>query len=155
MTVRFKSKEHRSKFRFAEGCLYNYQLNLSKIVTLREKLELLKQSSSVKAQSYEAMPHGGDISRPVEQRTMQIADIEARLANLKSVTQPIARMMESLKREYGIDESLNKKILELVELRYFARGSWPQIADKLQVSIDTLKYWRQQVVELTIEHLCL
>lgn len=155
MTVRFKSKEHKSKFRFAESCLYNYQLNLSKLATLSDKLEMLERGLSVKAQSYEAMPCGGDISRPVEQRALQIADIESQIANLKYCTQPIARMMNSLKREYGIDDALNKKILELVELRYFARGSWPQIADKLQVSIDTLKYWRQQVVELTIEHLCL
>ena len=49
VTESLNAKEYKSKFRYAESCLYNYQLNLSKIKTLSEKLESLEQGSSVKA----------------------------------------------------------------------------------------------------------
>jgi len=63
VTESLNAKEYKSKFRYAESCLYNYQLNLSKIKTLSEKLESLEQGSSVKAQSYESMSFGGEGSR--------------------------------------------------------------------------------------------
>ena len=67
-----------SPFRFAERCLYNYQQNLSKIETLRERLES-SRGSVVKAQSYEPVFPGGDVSRPVEERAVKICDLEGQI----------------------------------------------------------------------------
>ena len=154
MTESLNAKEYKSKFRYAESCLYNYQLNLSKIKTLSEKLESLEQSSSVKAQSYEAMSFGGEVSRPVEQRAMSIINLQDQLKKLECCTHPIARMVEDLGKDYGLGDTPDKNFL-LLELRYFAKGTWTQIAQKMQVSEETLKYWRQRLIRQAIEYLCI
>lgn len=147
--------KNKSKFRFAEHCLYNYQLNLAKIEVLEQKLELLKISSSAKAQSYDAMPCGGAVSRPVEQRAANICALEEQILYCKNCTIPITRMIEDLKKDYSMDESQNNNMLRLLELRYFAGGTWQQAAKKLNTSERTLMYWRQRLVKKTIEYLCL
>lgn len=155
VTESLNAKEYKSKFRYAESCLYNYQLNLSKIKTLSEKLESLEQGSSVKAQSYEAMSFGGEVSRPVEQRAMSIINLQDQLKKLECCTRPIARMVEDLGKDYGLGDTPDKIYLLLLELRYFAKGTWTQIAQKMQISEETLKYWRQRLVRQAIEYLCI
>ncbi|MBQ6909589.1 MAG: hypothetical protein IJQ29_05685, partial [Synergistaceae bacterium] len=109
----------------------------------------------VKAQSYEAMPLGGEVSSPVEQRAMSIINLQDQLKKLKQRTRPIARMVEDLGKDYGLGDTPDKIYLLLLELRYFAKGTWTQIAQKMQVSEETLKYWRQRLVRQAIEYLCI
>ena len=113
--------EQKSPFRFAERCLYNYQLNLSKIETLRERLESLR-GSVVKAQSYEPAFSGGEVSRPVEARAVKICDLEDQIAYCERCTAPITRLIADLEEEYDLDASPNRNLLTLLRLRYFAKG---------------------------------
>lgn len=146
--------EQKSPFCFAERCLYNYHQNLSKIETLRERLDALR-GSAVKAQSYEPIFQGGDVSRPVEDRAVKICDLEGQIAYCERCTSPITRLIADLEKEYGFDSASPKDLLRLLRLRYFAQGTWPQIAKKFKVGERTLRDWRQELVKKAIEYLCL
>ncbi len=153
-SVRDEQKEQ-SPFRIAERCLYNYQPNLARIETLRQRLTLLEDTSSVKVQNYKMRFSGGEPSCPVAERTEKIDSLERQIANLEALTAPITRMMQDWNMEYGLDSSQNRDLLQLLRLRYLAGGTWPEIAEKLNTSVTALKRWRQTLVNRAIDYLCL
>ena len=142
-------------FKAAEKCLYDYKLNLSRIDTLNRKLNLLETGPALKAQSFEQGYSGGEHSDPVAQRAEKIDSLERRIVELESQTAPITQMVHDLSEEYGLKSSQYKDMLQLLELRYFAGGTWPQVADKLRVSMTSLKDWRHRLVNRAMEYLCL
>lgn len=142
-------------FKAAEKCLYDYKLNLSRINTLNRKLNLLEMGPALKAQSLEQRYCSGGHSDPVAQRTEKIDNLERRIVELESKTAPITQMVHDLSEEYGLQNSQYKDMLQLLELRYFGGGTWPQVADKLRVSMTSLKDWRQRLVNRAMEYLCL
>ena len=148
-------RDDKTPFQIAENCLYNYKLNLSKINTLRQKLSLLGPGSTLKAQSYEQRYSGGDPPDPVAQRTEKIDTLERQIIELETRTAPVTQMIRDWSEEYGLENSQNKDMLQLLELRYFAGGTWPQVAEKLRISATSLKEWRQRLVNRAIEYLCL
>ncbi|MCR4818524.1 MAG: hypothetical protein K5841_06165 [Fretibacterium sp.] len=147
--------EDRALLQFAEKCLYEYKLNLSRIDTLREKLSLLATGSTVKAQTYEPIYSGGGHSDPVAWRMERIDSLERRIAELENRTAPITRMVRDWSEAYGLENSQNRDMLQLLELRYFAGGTWPQAAEKLGISMTSIKEWRQKLVRAAREYLCL
>ncbi len=148
-------KEDRTPFQIAEKCLYDYKLNLSKIDTLRKKLSLLGPGSTLKAQSYEQRYGGGDPPDPVAQRTERIDSMERQIIELEIKTAPLTQMIKDLDEGCVLEGSQNKSMLQLLEARYFFKGKWPQVSEKLHTSVANLKKWRSRLVTLAIDYLCL
>ena len=148
-------RDEKTPFQIAENCLYNYKLNLSKINTLRQKLSLLGPMSTLKAQSYEQRYSGGDPSNPVAQRTETIDSLERRITELEIKTVPISQMIQDLSEGGVLKGSQNENMLQLLKLRYFAKGTWPQLSEQLHTSVANLKKWRNRLVVSAIDYLCL
>ena len=148
-------RDDKTPFQIAENCLYNYKLNLSKINTLRKKLSLLGPGSTLKAQSYEQRYSGGEPPDPVAQRTEKIDSLERRITELEIKTVPLSQMIQDLTAGCALKGSQNENMLQLLKLRYFAKGTWPQLSEQLHTSIANLKKWRNRLVASAIDYLCL
>ncbi|MCR5347155.1 MAG: hypothetical protein K6E38_05195 [Fretibacterium sp.] len=146
--------DDREASRRAEECLYGYRLNLSRLRTLRGRLGLLEASPSNRGVSYER--YGGGVpGDPVAKRMERIDRLERQIAELESRTEPITRMLEDLREDYGLESSRSRELFQLLELRYFAGGTWPEIAVKLGVSETALKRRRRHLLRLAMDYFCL
>ena len=148
-------KEERTPFQVAENCLYNYKLNLSRIHTLRDQLNLLEAAPALKAQTYEPCYGGGEVSDPVARRAEKIDRLERQIVELESKTAPVTQMVQDLSEGCALKGSQNENMLQLLEARYFFKGTWPQVAEKLHTSVANLTKWRYRLVTSAVDYLCL
>ena len=144
-------KEHRSHFRRAEYCMYNYKAKCAGLESMRLKLKELERSGSVHAQSYEANPIGG-VSDPVAQRAVKITELESKIIKLEAETRPISRLINDLNGPEVLAGSPNAELREILRLFYFGKNSADAVIDELGISRRRFYYSRGKLVDLAIEY---
>ena len=145
-------EKHRSHFRYAEYCLYNYKAKSAGLENLRHKLKELDRSASVHAQSYEASPIGG-AGDPVALRALKITELEGKISRLEYETRPIDQLIRDLNGPEVLAGSPNAELREILRLFYFGKNSAEVVIDKLGISRRRFYYSRGKLVNLVIEYL--
>lgn len=143
------------KFRYAEKCLYEYKRNLACLNVLYEDLKVAKASMDVKAQSYNNLPSGGEVSDPVSSRVVKIEQLEERIRYLERLTKPITTLIEDLNSPDVLNGSYKANLMEVLRLFYFGQNIIDVIIEKLNITERTLRRWRREVVYITICYLAL
>lgn len=141
-------------FRMTEKTLYSYPENLTKMETLKMRLNMLKNSGSVKAQSYEgAATGGGEIHDPVSDRVQKIMELENRLIAVQSLAMPITGLKADLEMP-NIERGSHKAIMAEILNRYYICGNvWRDVADKAGISRAAFFRYRTALVHIASEYL--
>ena len=143
------------KFRYAEKCLYEYKRNLACLNVLYDDLKVAKASVDVKAQSYNNLPSGSDVSDPVSSRVLKIEQLEERIKYLERLTKPITTLIADLNSPDVLNGSYKANLMEVLRLYYFGQNIIEVIIKKLNITERTLRRWRREVVYITICYLAL
>ena len=143
------------KFRYAEKCLYEYKRNLACLNVLYDDLKVARASVDVKAQSYNNLPSGGDVSDPVNSRVLRIEQLEERIKYLERLTKPITTLIEDLNSSDVLNGSYKANLMDVLRLYYFGQNIIEAIIEKLNVTERTLRRWRRELIYITICYLAL
>ena len=143
------------KFRYAEKCLYEYKRNLACLNVLYDDLKVARASVDVKAQSYNNLPSGGDVSDPVSSRVLRIEQLEERIKYLERLTKPITTLIEDLNSPDVLNGSYKANLMDVLRLYYFGQNIIEAIIEKLNVTERTLRRWRRELIYITICYLAL
>lgn len=122
--------EREYPFRFAERCLYEYQENVARLATLRQKLAALDASTSAHVQSFEP-GHAASHGDPVAIRVLKRESLEEEISRLSRRTEPITRLMADLEAPYVLEGSPKFEMAKVARLYYFGGNNKAQAADKL------------------------
>jgi len=143
------SLEDKTKFRYAERCLYGYPENCIRLEVLKKTLDDLRSSASVHGQSYEPMAHGG-VGDPVATRAQRLADMETEITRLEAVTMPIALLKRDLTSAYVLPNSGKDEMGKILTLFYFGGNNNTEVAAKLGMSEKGVYRVRCSLVRLAI-----
>ena len=136
-------------FRYAERCLYAYPENCIRLEALKKALEDLRESASVRGQSYEPMSHGG-VGDPVGTRAQRIADVEGEIKRLEAVTMPVALLKRDLTSDYVLPSSEKDEMGKIMTFYYFGANSNAEVASKLGMSEKSVYRARCRLVRKAI-----
>ncbi len=131
---------HKSLFRFIEGCLYGYQENMALLEYKCNKLEVIAsydRSSSIIGDKVIKSPEYDNV---IVNKIAAMNLLREEIAKLKYKTEPITAVLKYLN-----DDNAMRKILEL---RYFEKKSWSQVADELHMSMRHVFNKRRELVKL-------
>ena len=140
--------EREYPFRFAERCLYEYQENVARLTTLRQKLAALDASTSAHVQSFEPAGHAASHGDPVAIRVLKRESLEEEISRLSRRTEPITRLMADLEAPYVLEGSPKFEMAKVARLYYFGKSTKDQVADKLKIGLRTLYDKRKELVRL-------
>lgn len=143
------------KFRYAEKCLYEYKRNLACLNVLYDDLKVAKASVDVKAQSYNNLPSGGDVSDPVSSRVLKIEQIEERIKYLERLTKPITTLIADLNSPDVLNGSYKANLMEVLRLYYFGQNVLDVILEKLNLTRRTFFRLRRELIYVSICYLAL
>ena len=144
-------RRRESPFRFAEGCLYNYQENLARLERLRADLAKL---SSRTVTNYEAEGHAaGTHSDPVLKCVQQREALEGEIAGLERRTDPVTRLLADLESPNVLKGSPYAQIAKILRLYYFGKNSREQISNELKIGMRTIYEKRAELVKMAIRYL--
>ena len=143
------------KFRYAEKCLYEYKRNLACLNVLYDDLKVARASVDVKAQSYNNLPSGGEVSDPVSSRVLRIEQLEERIKYLERLTKPITTLIEDLNSPDVLNGSYKAELMEVLRLYYFGQNLVEVILEKLNFAERTFYKKRRELVHITICYLAL
>ena len=150
--VRTKRRRE-SPFRFAEGCLYNYQENLARLERLRADLAKL---SSRTVTNYEAEGHAaGTHSDPVLKCVQQREALEGEIVGLERRTEPITRLTADLESPDVLKGSPHAQMAKILRLYYFGKNPRDLIANALSINIRTVYKMREKLVRMAIRYFAL
>jgi hypothetical protein len=144
--------EREYSFRFAERCLYEYQENVARLATLRQKLAALDASTSAHVQSFEP-GHAASHGDPVAIRVLKRESLEEEISRLSRRTEPITRLMADLEAPYVLEGSPKYEMAKVARLYYFGKSGKGQTADKMSVSRSSLYRRRKELIRMTIFYL--
>ena len=148
--VRTKRRRE-SPFRFAEGCLYNYQENLARLDRLRT--DLAKVSSRT-VTNYEAEGHAaGTHSDPVLKCVQQREALEGEIAGLERRTEPVTRLIADLESPYVLEGSPKAVLAKILRMCYFAGNPKEQVALHLHLDRRRIYEKRDELVKLAIKYM--
>jgi len=131
---------HKSLFRFIEGCLYGYQENMALLEYKCNKLEVIAsydRSSSIIGDKVIKSPEYDNV---IVNKIAAMNLLREEIVKLKYKTEPITAVLKYLN-----DDNAMRKILEL---RYFEKKSWSQVADELHMSMRHVFNKRRELVKL-------
>ena len=138
-------------FRQTEKRLFNYGVNITKLVTLQSKLHELKQHGDIHTQDYQttgANNHG--VSNPVLNYTEKVLSIEHKIKKLKRDIIPIVRLITDLQR----DNSQKARDFIILLREYYAnKHSLKEIAEQTGKSRRTLYSRRRELVIMVLKYL--
>lgn len=139
----------KTNFRYAERCLYEYPENCIRLEALKKALEELRDSASVRGQSYEPVGRGG-AGDPVGNRAQRIADLESEVQRLEAVTMPISLLRRDLTKDYVLPNSEKDEMGRIMALCYFGANSNAAVAMKLGMSEKSVYRVRCRLVKKVI-----
>ena len=146
----------KSKFRYAEKCLYEYKRNLAALDVLREDLRVERAGSDVHAQNYQfTFGFNNEPSNPVQARLIRLETLEDRIKKLERVTQPITRLINDLISEENLESSNNKILYDILRLMYFGKNKPVVIRDELAISKRSFSLFRVELVMTAADYLAL
>ena len=149
------SRKRAGPVRLAEKCLYSYNENLARLDVLRKDLKVLRVTSSVQAQRYDAVSaHGnGGHSDPVMARMLRIEGMERLISWLERRTLPIQRMVADLEGPDVLPNSPKADLLKVLRLLYFGNNLLSQVADEMKVSRQFVHNKREELRKMAISYL--
>lgn len=145
--------EREYPFRFAERCLYDYLENVARLEVLRADLKVLDAASSVKGQTYDALPCLGHLQDAVSARLERIENLEEDIRYLERRTEPIRRLYDDLRAGYVLEGSPKTILRGILELFYLGENTWQATAEELGLGRTSFFEKRKELVELTIRYL--
>lgn len=131
---------HKSLFRFIEGCLYGYQENMVLLEYKRSKLEMIASSGQSSLIIGDKVMKSPDYDDAIVNKITTMNLLREEISKLKYKTEPIEAVLKYLNKD-----NVMRKI---IELRYFERKSWSQIADELHMSMRHIYNKRKELVSL-------
>ena len=143
------------KFRYAEKCLYEYKRNLACLNVLYDDLKVARASVDVKAQSYNNLPSGGDVSDPVSSRVLRIEQLEERIKYLERLTKPITTLIEDLNSPDVLNGSYKANLMDVLRLYYFGQNLLEVILERLNLAKRTFFRLRRELIYIAICYLAL
>lgn len=143
------------KFRYAEKCLYEYKRNLACLNVLYDDLKVEKAGMDVKAQNYNNLPSGGEVSDPVSSRVQRIEQLEERIRYLERLTKPITTLIADLNSPDVLNGSYKANLMEVLRLFYFGQNIIDVILEKLNLTKRTFFRLRRELIYVTICYLAL
>lgn len=129
---------HKPLFRFIEGCLYGYQENMALLEYKRNKIEMMASSglsSSIIGDKVMKSPEYDDV---IVDKIAAMSLLREEIAKLEHKTEPITAALKYLNKD-----NMMRKI---IELRYFEKKSWSQVADELHISMRHIFNRRKELV---------
>lgn len=149
-------RRKRDAYRFAEACLYGFLANKARLATLADALEAARASSSAHGQRYDGQRGGGGIpTSPVEARYMSIEALEAEIARLHLVVDPIQRLSDDLALPCILPGSDKARARDVMARLYLGGAGAEIVADDLGMSSRTLYRVKHGVVEMAMAYLAL
>jgi DNA-directed RNA polymerase specialized sigma subunit len=131
---------HKSLFRFIEGCLYGYQENMALLEYKCSKLEMIASSGQSSLVVGDRVMKSPDYDDAIVNKITTMNLLREEIVKLKYKTEPITAVLKYLN-----DDNAMRKILEL---RYFEKKSWSQVADELHMSMRHVFNKRRELVKL-------
>ena len=142
----------KSKFRYAEKCLYNYKTNLARLEVLNEDLRVLRSGGDIKGVTYQLTFNFGDnYSDPVFNHVAKIEKLESQIKKLERITRPITKLIQELST--AKQGTINQELKKIFELFYVSGLLLSDVANELHRSYRTLSSRRYKLVIRTIEYL--
>jgi len=131
---------HKSLFRFIEGCLYGYQENMALLEYKCNKLEVIASSDRPSSIIGDKVIKSPEYDNAIVNKIAAMNLLREEIVKLKYKTEPITAVLKYLN-----DDNAMRKILEL---RYFEKKSWSQVADELHMSMRHVFNKRRELVKL-------
>ena len=122
---------------------------------LYDDLKVAKASVDVKAQSYNNLPSGGDVSDPVSSRVLKIEQLEERIKYLERLTKPITTLIADLNSPDVLNGSYKANLMEVLKLYYFGQNVLDVILEKLNLTRRTFFRLRRELIYVSICYLAL
>lgn len=141
------------RFRFAERCLYDYKTNIARLEVLRADLRILDAASSVKGQTYDALPCLGHLQDAVSARLERIENLEEDIRYLERRTEPIRRLYDDLGAGYVLEGSPKTILRGILELFYLGENTWQATAEELGLSRASFFRKKEELVRVSIRYL--
>lgn len=148
------SKKRAGPVRLAEKCLYSYNENLARLDVLRQDLKVLRATSSVQAQRYDAVSRSrGSHSDPVMARMLHIEELERVIVWLERRTLPIQRLVADLEGPDVLQNSPKSDLLRVLRLLYFGKNLPSQVAQEMRVSRHFVYDRRNELRKMAVSYL--
>ncbi len=129
---------HKSLFRFIEGCLYGYQENMALLEYKCSKLEMIASSGQSSLVVGDRVMKSPDYDDAIVNKITTMNLLQEEIVKLKYKTEPITAALKYLNKD-----NMMRKI---IELRYFEKKSWSQVADELHISMRHIFNRRKELV---------
>ena len=144
----------RNIYKYAEKCLYDYPMNLSRLKVLNEDLRVLRAGSDVHAQQYDKLTGQYYIAYdPVASYVEKLDRLESQIKRIERNSVPITSLIQDLNTPNATDKSKYLDYVKILELYYFGANPLDIVAQELHCSRSTLFYKHRELVRLTIGYL--
>ena len=139
----------RNIYKYAEKCLYDYPMNLSRLKVLHEDLRVLRAGSDVHAQTGQIYI----VFDPVSSYVEKLDRLESQIKRIERNTTPITTLHNDLTQSSKSGSNRKADYLKILDLYYFDGSSLDFVVQALHCSRSTLFYKRRELVRLTIGYL--